>query len=263
MKCTSQQEAQSPATKRSWRLRWSLRVLFVIVGLAAIGMAWVSYQMRMGYVHEDAAKKLRELGASVDWQLAETTQVGPNAYRVEKKVPPWMERLGVGGMFQRVSWVQISNRIPNRIEEVIEQIIRLERLPHFSSYNAPLTEPQLERLLDHVQIETLYVQSMKLGRERIPCLQNTNLKWLLVARTQFSNPAIDDLPLSLEYFDATRTRISDEGLEKFVRLKNLQKLILRRTPTSKSAIDELQKKMPWCEIEWEELRVPWTAQTTK
>lgn len=255
--------SKSTPKTRSWRIRWSLRVLFVFIGLIAIGMAWISYQMRMGHVHEDAAKKLRELGVSIDWKLVETTPLSPNSYRVEKKLPSWMERLGVGAMFQRLSRVQISDQSPEKVDLAVQQIVRLKQLPHFSSYNAPLTETQLETLLDHVQFESVYLQSMKLGRGPIPCFQNSNITWLLVARTQFSNPAIDDLPMSLEYFDATRTRISDEGLEKFVRLKNLQKLILRRTPTNKSAINDLRKKMPWCEIEWEELRVPWTAQTTK
>lgn len=70
-------DTEASVKKARRRIRWSLRVLFVFIGLIAIGMAWVSYQMRMGHVHEDAAKKLRELGVSIDWKLVETTQLSP------------------------------------------------------------------------------------------------------------------------------------------------------------------------------------------
>jgi hypothetical protein len=87
-------------------------------------------------------------------------------------------------------------------------------------------------------------------------LNHDGLVWLCVRRTQFSNPAIEDLRQSLQYLNATRTRISDHGLQSFVRLDNLRILNLRRTPTSESAIDALRAQMPWCVIEWEPLTQP-------
>jgi len=93
----------------------------------------------------------------------------------------------------------------------------------------------------------------QLPRGRIPSLTSQKLTWLCVAQTQFSDPAIADLPASLIYFDATRTRISDRGLAGFVRLKRLKSLDLSRTPTSQAAIEVLRQDMPWCEVHWEPL----------
>ena len=112
---------------------------------------------------------------------------------------------------------------------------------------------ELTRLLSHVQIQKLYIQGAQLSRQRLPFQDQENMTWLCVARTQFSNPAIDDLPLSLTFFDATRTRINDDGLERFTRLRNLKRLILRRTPTTEQGIQKLRDRMPWCRIRWESL----------
>ncbi len=87
-------------------------------------------------------------------------------------------------------------------------------------------------------------------------LNHDGLIWLCLNRTQLSDPALNNLPDTLEYFDATRTRIDDDGLNSFVRLKNLKTLDIRRTPTSENAISSLRHRMPWCEIKWEPLRQP-------
>jgi hypothetical protein len=79
----------------------------------------------------------------------------------------------------------------------------------------------------------------------MPHLNQPGLTWLCLAHTQFSDPAIQDLPASLEYFNATRTRITDRGLSGFVRLKHLKELKLRRTPTSEEAVEQLRGEMPW------------------
>jgi hypothetical protein len=87
----------------------------------------------------------------------------------------------------------------------------------------------------------------------MPYLNQRGLTWLCLSHTQFSDAAIQDLPSSLEYFNATRTRISDRGLPGFLRLTQLQTLNLSRTPTSRQAIEELQAQMPWCKTKWERL----------
>jgi hypothetical protein len=98
------------------------------------------------------------------------------------------------------------------------------------------------------------MQYAQLPRTRIPALNQKCLIWLCVARTEFSNPAIEDLPDSLVYFDATRTRIDDQGLKDFLRLRNLRKLVLLRTPTTEAGIDRLKATMPWCDVAWEPLQ---------
>lgn len=256
---TTEKPNDKPAAKpkRSFRVRWSLRVLFLLVALFAVGMAWVSYQMRMGYVHEEVAQKLREHGARIDWKRFERTQFANGAFRDDKKVPPWMDTFGAGPMFQRIKQVFLHDfRSPEKIDEAIDQINRLGSFDAFSCYNSTITEAQVARMLEHVQLESLYISEVPLGRKNLPWLQHPGLKNLVVFRTQFSNPAIDDLPESLEFLNATRTRINDDGLDKFVRLTNLRSLILRRTPTSKEAIEALKKKMPWCNIDWRPLKNP-------
>lgn len=138
-----------------------------------------------------------------------------------------------------------------QVDEAIEQLRPIGSIETFGSYDAPLEVSQLETLLSKVRIRSLYVSQAKLPRGRIPCLGYQSLEWIYVGRSQFSDPAIEDLPLSLKHLDATRTRITDNGLASFVRLKNLKTLILRRTQTTQEGIEKLQQQMPWCKIAWE------------
>lgn len=88
-------------------------------------------------------------------------------------------------------------------------------------------------------------------------LSGTQLTSLHLARSEFSDSAIQDLPDTLEYLDLTRTRISDAGLMGFVRLKRLKKLLLLCTPTSAEGIEDLQSRMKSCDIRWEPLKIRW------
>ncbi|PQO27078.1 hypothetical protein [Blastopirellula marina] len=257
--------------KRSWRLRWSLRVLLVFVALVAIGLGWVSYQMRVGYLHDDVAANLTEVGGRVAWKLTRTVRIMPHssqtpgggqtfffgvATRKIKAGPDWMQSLGVEPAFQRIEYAYFHDKSPEKLARFLLEIERLNRIAGVHLSQAPLQEEQLEHLLAQVEMEGLGIGETTIGNRRIPSLQDTKLKFLSVSNTPFSDMLLDDLPDSLTYLDATSTKITDDGLPKLIRLKNLVSLKLALTPTSEAAIDALRQKMPWCTIEWEPLEQP-------
>lgn len=250
------EEPPQPKRRSLWR-SWSLRTLFVFVALCAAALAWASYQLRVGQLHEEVCENVRELGGMVGTIRAEQVYLGPFPIAITDKRQAWLKAMGAEDATTRTGRVVLHEYSRgNRLEKTIDELSRLEWFQHLSLYGCPMDQAQLTRLLENTQVDTLYLESMTVDRRGIPCLRDTKTRWLLLARTQFSDPGIDDLPITLEYFDATRTRISDEGLDKFVRLKNLQKLILRRTRTSEEGVERLRQKMPWCQISWEPLRNP-------
>ncbi|RCS52914.1 hypothetical protein DTL42_08825 [Bremerella cremea] len=259
--------SQEIPPRRSWRFRWSLRVLFVFVGLVAIGLAWVSYQMRMGHLHEEVSEKLAELGGHASWKLTQrqsvpilaspaatiTTPPGANvqvAYVDVKQAPEWMVAIGAEPLFQRIKNAYFRKSSRGEYDDFLRELERLDDIEGISLDGIAVSEDQLEHLFQRFNLETLAVFDSTIGRRPMPFLRDSQLKWLGFSRTHLSDVVLDDLPDSLEYLDATRTRITDDGLKKLVRLENLKELTLRRTPTSKAAIEDLKKKMPWCQIWW-------------
>ena len=252
-----QSESPAPPAKRSWRVRWSLRALIALIAFIAAGLGWVSYQMRVGYMHEEAAKFLLEHGGKVKWKRFVRRKNPNRASSVEKEIPTWISTLGADPMYWRIDEVFLFDEMsPEELVEAIDHISRLGSVRFFNCDNSEITEAQLVRVVKNVELELLSAYSAPIGGGPMPWLRDTKLTYLKLSRTQFSDEAIDDLPLSLTKLGAHNTQITDEGLGKFVRLTNLKNLVIWKTPTSREAIEELRKKMPWCDIDWQPLTNP-------
>lgn len=245
----------SPRPKR-FRQPWH-RLLFafgVIIGLAVWGMYFYD-----GYHHRSVARSLESRGNTVTLTHRKTISLPkrpglPGTPLTEiSTLHPLVESTGLGNIVRRIHRVTIRSSDPRNLKLSLSQVSSLGKIHSLSFYETGVTEQALTVVLNRIFVEHLYIASEKLSRRRMPWLNHEGLKWLCVARTQFSDPAIDDLPQSLEYFDATRTRISDQGLSKFKRLRHLKTLKLRRTPTSQEAINDLKSDMTGCEIQWQPL----------
>lgn len=246
-----QPDSPAPAAKRNRRVRWSLRVLLALVAVIAVGLGWVSYQMRVGYMHEETANFLQKHGGKVKWKRYERIQNPNRPSSVDREMPAWIRSIGADPMFWRIDEVFLFDEMsPEELDEAVDHVCRLDRIRYLNCDNSEITEAQLARIVEEVEMELLFAYSAPIGGGPMPWLRDTKLTHLKLSKTKFSDVAIDDLPLSLEKLSAHNTQITDQGLEKLVRLTNLKKLILRRTPTSREAIDELRAKMSWCDIEW-------------
>lgn len=228
---------------RNFRLR-TLLIFFLSMAILASYLPWQLYRNR---VCNSAADELRRLGCIVDLGAYPASRSN-----FTKQLPAGLIKAWQIIQPQTIGRVVLQQKMNSQqITEAIEQLKSIGTIGDFASYDAPVEVSHLETLLSRVRIRSLYVSQAKLPRGRMPCLGYQPLEWIYVGRSQFSDPAIDDLPISLKYFDATRTRITDQGLASFVRLKNLKTLILRRTQTTQEGIEKLQEQMPWCKIAWE------------
>jgi hypothetical protein len=249
---------------RTKRYRFSLRTLLLCVTLVAFIFMWLKSYDTEGQHHERIAARLTSLGCDVEFSHMEwvpvanpspaMTQFGGVPFEQKSTLPKMIEDYGASRSFRRLSRVTLRSRSElGTALDVIDTIPRLDSL-YFDSTG--VTQSQLAETLNATHVKKLYFTGESLPRTEMPWLRHDGLEWLCVMRTQFSNTAIASLPLSLNYLDATRTRINDDGLDGFTRLTNLRTLKLKRTPTTKDAIEQLRGKMPWCDIQWQPLVIP-------
>lgn len=281
----TEQTGESGKPKRTWRVRWSLRVLIGMVTLACVLLGWGAYRIRVGQLHEEVGHELVMLGRSspvlysyrnpgihVVWQYEVTeSQKSPVSVKngmtyssptvILKKVkgtPSWMERTGTSLMFQRIKSISHHDALPSdEFQEIIDQITRLDQVESvtFNSYInlQQLTQDDLAAILSHVRVQHFAAPRCKLKPGPIPQLRGSGLRSLDLSHTWFSDEAAADLPITLTDLNLTRTAITDDGLTELRRLKNLKFLRLDRTPTSERAIDQLRQDLPNCEVAWEPL----------
>jgi hypothetical protein len=250
--------------KASSLLRFGLRTMLVLTTIAALLPGYLAFKIAEGRRHEKIAAALKKEGGWVDYTHYELVPVQTTAqalagitgqeYQYQSTLPDYIESTPLAHAIRRINRVVINAADEEGQKRAVETMQGLKRVNNLSIYTVGFEGKQIEKMLDKTRVNTLFIQGAKLPRTRIGFLNHEGLTWLCVARTQFSDPAIADLPESLTYFDATRTRISDEGLDGFLRLRNLKKLILRRTPTTPEAIARLRDQMPNCKITWEKLK---------
>jgi len=279
--------APKPLRKRSWRMRWSLRALVGVVTLACLLLAYANYLIRVGRTHEDVGRQLAILEESgttylrhrpeiaVAWQYeVETVEKVPynihygTAFsrpifliRKVKGVPEWMERTGSGLMFQRIDTIRHGDQLPDdKFDELIQQITRLDRMRALEFDSAihlqQLTQDDLAIILANVHVDNLRAPRCHVETTPFPELRRSGLRELDLSHSRFSDASLADLPSSLRKLDLERTAITDKGLKGITRLRYLSYLDLRRTPTSKPAIDRLKESLPDCVILWEPLDLP-------
>ncbi|MDC0308346.1 MAG: hypothetical protein P8M30_03875 [Planctomycetaceae bacterium] len=179
---------------------------------------------------------------------------GGTSYHDASTLPAYIDKLKLSIAVRRIKRIVINQR--SNLSTVLPLLSSLEELEGLSCYSAPLTDADIQEILRGTHVTNLSIGEVKLPRTELRWLNQEGIKFLLVRRTNFSNPAIANLPLSVQHFNAERTRINDDGLDSFVRLTNLTSLKLKRTPCTAAGIEDLRQKMPWCKIEWAPLKRP-------
>ncbi len=276
----------TPNKRRPWRVRWSMRVLVLLVAAACTVCGWFSYQYRTGQLHDDVAKQLMliqgpvrrkhmwdEFPIEISWEIEETKTVldpPPEVtaitgatdltirYRIRvKHTPRWMEMTSTGPMFQRLKSVHLTGYIhPDILKDVADQLGRLDGQVPIAIEMPRMHQHAMEVVLSKTQVHELEARFAKLEPGPMPFLRDSGLVELGLSHTWFSDAAINDLPDTLEGLDLERTAVTDAGLPAFKRLYRLKHLNLKRTPTSGAAIEKLRQAMPQCNIEWEPLKNP-------
>lgn len=279
----SRSDASKSLTKRSGRIRWSLRALIAVVTVTCLLLAWGAHRYRVGRIHEDVGKQLAVIVESntntswrssrihVNWKYQETVRKklpvvykGPVAIsgatstaEKVKMTPKWMNHLGLSLMFQRIESIRIPSLLPlDRLDALAQPLARLDGQVPISIDLQQMQQKQIEEIFSKLPLQNVTARFAKLEPGPLLFLKDSGLVELCLAHTWFSDAAVYDLPETLESLDLERTAVTDAALPEIERLYRLKSLNLRRTPTSEAAIDQLREQMPWCKIAWEPLVYP-------
>ncbi|MBA2113264.1 hypothetical protein [Bremerella alba] len=262
---------RTPSCKRrSWPLRWSLRVMIAVITLICIAFAWLGHIWHLGQVHEEVgnaiemtyAEEIRKFGfTGVTWRLSEQLKfsrgkgIGGPIGAVESQVkhaPQWMRVTGFDRFWQRIDSIYLHSRLPpENIEVVVTQVPRLDHLGLLHISGSRFPEAKLAAMVGSIRLDRLHATHASLGQGPMPWLRHTGLKELNLSHTQFSDAAVDDLPVSLQRLELEDTQLTDTGMAKLARLKNLKFLILRGMRAHDETFVELKAKLPGCIIDWD------------
>lgn len=259
--------------KRPWRLRWSLQALVGFVTVACVLLAWLGHVWHLGQVHDEVgtaiemtyAEKIRNIGSTgVQWKLSENLKLRfgtPGSIMTMqttvRHVPQWMRVTSFDYFWQRIDTIHLHTDMrPKQLEVAVTQIPRLDHLGKLEIGGRGFPEEKLATMVGSIRLDKLVATHASLGTGPLQWLRHTQLKELNLSYTQFSDAAVDDLPVTLERLELEETQITDIGAAKLAKLKQLKVLILRESHVSKEAYQKLKEELPDCWIDWDPFETP-------
>lgn len=268
---TSVTEATQP--KRSWRVRWSLKIMIGFLSMLCGVLAWLGHVWHLGQVHDEVgtaiemtyAEKIRVLGSTgVQWKLSENLKLSfgtpgsvTTMQTTVRRVPQWMRVTTFDYFWQRIEVIYLHAQMqPKQIDVAVTQIPRLDHLGKLEIGGEGFPEAKLAAMVGSIRLDKLVAPHASIGTGSLPWLQDTRLKELNLSFTQFSDAAVNDLPRTLERLELEETQITDDGVAKLKKLKHLKVLILRKTHVSNAAYQTLKEDLPDCWIDWDPYETP-------
>lgn len=251
-KSTSEGQAKP---QRSWRVRWSLRVMIGLVTIVCAASAWMAYHYRVGLLHEDIGQKIAANGGTIHWTRWHYVRL--NEGQPLKGKDDWIAALGLEPMFQRIASINLSNEISvDQMQAIVDQMNRLEQLDQLFIYRgfdhdgAHITKAQLASLLSNVEIKRLDISNCHLEDGPFPELRGSSIERLTLSDNPVGDRIVEELPDTIDTLILDDTLITDAGLAKLSRLKRLEFLYLQNTITSRAAVDQLRRELPNCVVFW-------------
>ncbi len=240
--------------------QFSLRKLFVTAFCVALVCAILASMRREGMRHEKVACMLKSTGATVSFsgesfrpsgRPGEVIILSPESgVRLESDSNiSFLRKIKTQAAFRRLNECKIVSR--EKLKDSIDSLQELTFVDTLSLSSTCITDSQLAEIFARIGIRKLELSRERLVMRNPKWLAATRLEELSMYRVPFPDGAIQFLPETLVHFDATHSLISDEGLEGFLRLKSLKTLILTRTRTSRTGVEQLRSKMQDCKIVWE------------
>ncbi|PQO36929.1 hypothetical protein C5Y96_07135 [Blastopirellula marina] len=270
---TTEAQTNEKPHRRWLPVRWSMRVMIGFVTLLCGVLAWLGHIWHLGQVHDEVgtaiemtyAEKIRNIGSTgVQWKLSEKLKLSfgtPGSIMTMqttvRHVPPWMRVTSFDYFWQRIDTIHLHTDMqPKQMEVAVAQIPRLDHLCTLNIGGQDFPEEKLAAMVGSIRLDQLIATHASLGTGPMPWLRHTRLKELNLSYTQFSDAAVDDLPMTLERLELEETQITDDGVAKLTKLKRLKVLILRDTHVSKEAYLKLKEELPDCWIDWDPFETP-------
>lgn len=258
---------QRPTRRRRW-LRYSLRVLLVLVTVLSVWLGWLVHRARQQAAAVDVV--LRS-GGDVYYEWYYDPQSG--AREPESRVRTLLGALFGDEFARRVTHVALGQEEMHPAD--LEPISGLQDLNGISADGTQLTDDAMAFLASHTDLETVSFRGSPVGDKALAYLRACReLKELYVPETRVTNRGLANLvghanldvvnvagtevtdaglahlksARNLRVLDLSHTKVTDEGLSQLRDFRNLILLRLVGTGVTDAAVQNLQVALPKCSI---------------
>ena len=226
--------ARSPITEKPSKLRWyqwRLRSLFILTLLVAVGMSWLTVEMRNERRQKAAAEEITKMGG-----------------RVESE-PTWLAKLFRDDSLVRVTRVVLPKSTTDGDLAVLRDLSQLQVLMLQDTKVTGAGLVHLEGLSQLQGLDFFGSQVTDAGLVHLRWLRRLQLLGLQSTRITDAGLVHLEEMKELQQLVLTGTTVTDAGLEHLKGLTHLQELYLVNTKVTDHGIKKLQQALPNCKIE--------------
>ena len=210
----TQGDSAETQQKSGRRPQFSLRVLLLLLLLAALPLSWIAARRRHAVREDTAIEDIREIGGVLSFYGREDL--------LGWKSPLWLLELTGSGPRAATLWFPEPSSFN---DNDVELLLRLDPLPAVSLHNTRITDRGLETLARH------------------PGIQRLDLKGTAVTNVGLQQMAAMSQLTSLDLRD---TQVTHSGLECVGRMPNLRVLELSGHLITDRAIEKLSRlQLTW------------------
>ncbi|MCO8121308.1 hypothetical protein NHH03_06125 [Stieleria sp. TO1_6] len=220
------------------RLKFSTRLLLLVVALAAIGLMFV--RDRINHYERVArdVESLKRMHFVVDMETGSDHFFARFAPEFEG-FPTYI----------RLYADPLASQETDEVLEILKRNPSIEKL----MVHVTISEKDAARLLP-LRLQSLGISQTAIG-DRLNVKASPTLEWLSFHRTRLNDNSLQSLgPLPLlKHLDLTRTRVSDRSIEYLAKQPSLKNVILRRCKVTAEGAERLRHLRPDMKVRWEPL----------
>jgi hypothetical protein len=243
------------STTPKHRLRWyqySLRSLFVLTVLVAIGGSWFAVKKQQVERERAAVRAIEELGGcyvGYNYQYDASGVPIPNA---KPPGPAWLRAWLGDDFFAQVVTLVWEPEGGQAVHAGFEHLEALKQLRTLHLISTRVTDTGLEHIKGLTKLKSLWLLERNVtdvGLERLKGL--TQLEDLNLNGTQVTDVGLGHLQglTQLTTLRLCGTKITDAGLAHLSGLTQLKLLVLYSTKVTNEGVKRLRQALPNCKIE--------------
>jgi len=236
-----------------WRFQFSLRSLLVLTVVVAIPFSWLAVEMKRAREQREAVEWVRKVGGTVQYDYQNKGQPwNCFDYRASPPCPQWLARITGEDCFQSVVFVVLAKtNVTDDDLAIVEHFPNLEGLDLFGT---TIGGEGLSHLKGMRNLKGLFLWKTPVDDRGMPYLKNlTNLRSLVLDGTRVTDAGmvyLRGLTNLEDWFSATNTQITDNGLKCFIGFKKLKEMNLLKTRVTTKGVKDLKNHLPKTTIDY-------------
>lgn len=217
-------------------LRFGLRTLFALVGLAAIGLALVTVPAER---QRRSVAAIKTLGGQIAYEDDDERTGRPSD-------PSWLRRTIGDDYFSSVVMVNLMDR--HVTDAGLAPLKGLTGLQRLNLNRTPIGDAEIEVLKGLKGLRVLYLEGTGVTDAGLESLSSlTELRWLSLSNTKVYDARFKGMA-ALQRLNLNHTRISDAAIPNLKTLSGLRMLSLHDTQVTDAGLLELRAALPACEV---------------